>query len=140
VLESQPQPTVGTTASPPAAVGLDAALLAARQLLNNPPPTGVSSSAAEQWRHDVDQLVVAAINTPHREGWRQPSAQQSHFLSAARASSVAQAPPVLPGARPPTQHRAPMASYQTTDLREEINHHQGGEDSRTTIERNRERR
>jgi hypothetical protein len=35
VLESQP--TTGMTASPPAAVGPDAALLAARQLLNNPP-------------------------------------------------------------------------------------------------------
>jgi hypothetical protein len=33
-----------------------------------------------------------------------------------------------------------MASYQTTDLREEINRRRGGEDSRTTIERNRERR
>jgi hypothetical protein len=33
-----------------------------------------------------------------------------------------------------------MASYQTTDLREEINHRRGGEDSRTTIERNSERR
>jgi hypothetical protein len=33
-----------------------------------------------------------------------------------------------------------MDSYQTLDLREEINLHRGGEDSRTTIERNRERR
>jgi hypothetical protein len=33
-----------------------------------------------------------------------------------------------------------MASYRTTDLREEINRRRGGEDSRTTIERNRERR
>jgi hypothetical protein len=33
-----------------------------------------------------------------------------------------------------------MASYQTTDLREEINCRRGGEDSRTTIERNREMR
>jgi hypothetical protein len=33
-----------------------------------------------------------------------------------------------------------MASYQMMDLREEINRHRGGEDSRTTIERNRERR
>jgi hypothetical protein len=140
VLESQPQPTAGTTASPPTVVGLDAALLAARQLLNNPPPTGASPSAVEQWCHDVDQLVVAAINTPHHEGWRQPSAQQSRFPSAACAPSVAQTPLVLPGARPPTQHRAPMANYQTTDLREEINRRRGGEDSRTTIERNRERR
>jgi hypothetical protein len=33
-----------------------------------------------------------------------------------------------------------MASYQMIDLREEINRRRGGEDSRTTIERNRERR
>jgi hypothetical protein len=33
-----------------------------------------------------------------------------------------------------------MASYRTTDLREEIIHHRGGEDSRTTIEHNHERR
>jgi hypothetical protein len=121
-------------------VGLDAALLAACQLLNHPPPTGVSPSAAEQWRHDVDQLIIAAINTPHREGWRQPSAQQSSISSATRAPSVAQAPPVLPSVRPPMQHHASMASYQTTDLREEINCHRGGEDIRTTIEHNHERR
>jgi hypothetical protein len=53
---------------------------------------------------------------------------------------VVQAPPVLPGVRLLVQHRASMASYETTDLREEINHHRDGEDSRTTIERNRERR
>jgi hypothetical protein len=63
VLESQP--TVGMTTSPPAAVGPDAALLAVRQLVNNPPPVRVSPSAAEQWRHDVDQLVIAIINTLH---------------------------------------------------------------------------
>jgi hypothetical protein len=55
-------------ASLPAAVGPDAAFLAARQLLNNPPPAGASPSAAEQWRHDVYQLIIAAINTSHREG------------------------------------------------------------------------
>jgi hypothetical protein len=116
-------------------VGPDAALLAARQLLNNPPPARASPSTAEQWHHDVDQLVIAAINTPHRDGRRQPSAQQSRFPSAARAPSVVQA-----GARPPAQHHAPMASYQTSDLREEINHRCGGEDSHTTIERSHERR
>jgi hypothetical protein len=67
VLESQPQHTTGTTAPPPATVGIDAALLAVHQLLNNSPSSGVSPSVAEQWHHDVDQLVVAAINTPHHE-------------------------------------------------------------------------
>jgi hypothetical protein len=33
----------------------------------------VSPLAVEQWHHDVDQLVIATIDTPHREGRRQPS-------------------------------------------------------------------
>jgi hypothetical protein len=73
VLESQP--TAGMMASPPAAVGPDGALLAVHQLLNNLPPAGASPSAAEQWHHDVDQLIITAINTPHREGRCQPSTQ-----------------------------------------------------------------
>jgi hypothetical protein len=58
----------------------------------------------------------------------------------AHVPSVVQAPPVLPGACQPVQHHTPMASYQTTDLWEEINRHRGGEDSRTTIKHNCERR
>jgi hypothetical protein len=45
---------------------------------------------------------------------------------------------MLPNACLPAQHHAPMASYTTIDLREEINRHRGGEDSRTTIERHHE--
>jgi hypothetical protein len=60
--------------------------------------------------------------------------QQSRFPSAVCAPSVAQA-----GARPPEQYHASMANYQTTDHMEEINCHRGGEDSCTTIKRNRER-
>jgi hypothetical protein len=91
VLESQP--ATGTAALPPAAVGPDTALLAARQLLNNPPPARASPSAAKQWRHDVDQLIIAAINTPHQEGRCQPSAQQSRFPLAACTPFMAQPPP-----------------------------------------------
>jgi hypothetical protein len=87
MLESQP--TAGMTASPPAVVGPDAVLLAVHQLFNNPPPVGASPLVAEQWRHDVDQLIIAAINTPPREGRRQPSAQQLCFPSVARTPSVA---------------------------------------------------
>jgi hypothetical protein len=76
-------------ASLPVAVGPDAALLVACQLLNSPPPVEASPSTAEQWCHDVDQLIITTINTPHREGRCQPSAQQSHFLSALRMPSVA---------------------------------------------------
>jgi hypothetical protein len=49
------------------------------------------------------------------------------------APSFAHAPPVLPNARPPAQHRAPMESYTMTYLREEINRRHGGKDSRTAI-------
>jgi hypothetical protein len=52
---------------------------------------------------------------------------------------MAQAPSVLLNECPLAQHRAPMASYTTTDLREEINRCCGGEDSRTTIKHHRER-
>jgi hypothetical protein len=37
-------------------------------------------------------------------------------------------------------HRASMASYRMIDLKEEINRRRGGEDNRTTIKCNRERR
>jgi hypothetical protein len=43
-------------------------------LLNNPPPARASPSAAKQWHHDVDQIIIAAINMPHRDGRRQPFA------------------------------------------------------------------
>jgi hypothetical protein len=34
-------------------------------LLNNPLSVHASPSAVEQWCHNIDQLVIAAINTPH---------------------------------------------------------------------------
>jgi hypothetical protein len=110
------------------------------QLLNNLPLSGALPSAAEQWSHDVDQLIIAAINMPHRERQRHPSAQQSCIPPVVCVPSLAQAPPMLSNARLPAQHRAPIASYMMTDLREEINHCHGGEDSRTAIERHHERR
>jgi hypothetical protein len=146
VVENQPQRTTSTTAAPRAPAGIDATLLAACQLLNNPPPSGSSPSAEEQWHHNVDQLVVTAINTSLNERQRQPSAQHSRNPSAARAPSVARAPsiacaPLLePNTRLPAHHRAPMASYVMAYLRAEINHHRGGEDNRITIERQHERR
>jgi hypothetical protein len=65
IVESQPQRTTGVVPAPSVVAGADATLLEARQLLNNPPPSEASPSAAEEWRCNVDQLVVAAINTPH---------------------------------------------------------------------------
>jgi hypothetical protein len=146
MVESQPQRTAGAVPAPSVVAGADATLLVARQLLNNSPPSGASPSAAEEWHRNVDQLVVAAINTPLHERWCQPSAQYSHTLPAAHASSAARAPPIEhappvgPDARQTVRHRAPMASYATVDRRAEINHHRGGEDGRVTIEHWRERR
>jgi hypothetical protein len=125
--------------------GADATLLAVRQLLNNPPPSGASPSAAEEWHRNVDQLVVAAINTPLHERRCQPSARHSHATathatSTARAPPVEHAPPIGPDACQTAWHRAPMASYAMADLRAEINRRRGGEDGRVTIERRRERR
>jgi hypothetical protein len=146
IVESQPQQTAGAVPAPSVVVGADTTLLAACQLLNNPPPSGASPSAAEEWRRNIDQLVVAAINTPLHERWCQPSAQYSHTPpvahapSAAHAPPVEHAPPVGPDARQTVRHRAPMASYATADLRAKINRCRGGEDGRVTIERRRERR
>jgi hypothetical protein len=61
VVESQPQRIAGIAAGPLTAAGVDATLLAARQLLNNPPPSEVSPSAVEQWCHGVDQLLYAVL-------------------------------------------------------------------------------
>jgi hypothetical protein len=124
---------------------IDTTLLVACQLLNNPPPSGAPPSAAEQWRHDVGQLVVTAINTLPQERWRQPFTQYSCTPSTAcapsvaHAPSIARAPPIVPNARQSTQHRIPMVSYTTTDLKAEISHRHGGEDSCITIERQHER-
>jgi hypothetical protein len=144
-VESQPQRTAGAVPAPSVVAGADATLLMARQLLNNPPPSEASPSAAEEWRRNVDQLVVAAINTPLQERRCQLSAQHSHTPtahapSAARAPPVERAPPVGPDACQTTRHRAPIASYATADLRAEINRRRGGEDGGVTIERRRERR
>jgi hypothetical protein len=116
-------------------------LLVTLQLLNNSPPSGASPSVVEQWCHDVDQLVVATINTPPQERWHQPSTQYSCTPSTARVPSVAhapsivRAPPVEPNARLQTQHHTPMMSYTTVGLRAEINRRHGGEDNHITIER-----
>jgi hypothetical protein len=74
MVESQPQRTVGAVPAPSVVAGVNATLLVACQLLNNPPPSGASPSAAEEWRRNVDQLIVIAINTPlHERRCRGPS-------------------------------------------------------------------
>jgi hypothetical protein len=55
-------------AMPPPGAGPEATLEAACQLLNNPLGPHASPSAAEQWRHDINWLVVIAINVPPHGG------------------------------------------------------------------------
>jgi hypothetical protein len=50
---------------------------AERQLLNNPPPSGALPSTVEQWRHDVDQLIIMSINMPPLGLNHQPPAGHS---------------------------------------------------------------
>jgi hypothetical protein len=60
---AQHQRSSNAAAVPPTTT-VEATMHAVHQLLNNPPPSGASLSAMEQWRHDVDQLVITTINTP----------------------------------------------------------------------------
>jgi hypothetical protein len=62
------QRSATTAVVPPLGAGPEATLEAACQLLPNPPGSHASPSAAEQWRHDVDQLIVTTINTSPHEG------------------------------------------------------------------------
>jgi hypothetical protein len=66
----------------------EATLVAACQLLNNLPAPDASPLAAEQWRHNVDYLIVAAIDTPHHGGRKQLSVAHSHMPTVAHVSSV----------------------------------------------------
>jgi hypothetical protein len=128
---TQHQRSAGTVRTPPPAAGVEATLVAARRLLNNPLSAHTSPSTAEQWRHDVDQLVVAAINTPHHEGGRyEPVAAHSRSPLATRAP---------PSARVPHQARV-LPSIATADLHNELIRRRRSEDSRITIEHHRERR
>jgi hypothetical protein len=115
----------GTVWTPPPVVGVEATLVAACRLLNNPPSTHTSPSVVEQWCHDVDQLIVVAINSrQHEGGWQEPAATHS------RSPSVVRAPP---SARVPHQVRV-LLSIATTDLHDELIRRGRGEDSRITIE------
>jgi hypothetical protein len=124
------------------------------QLLNNPRPLGASLLVVEQWRHDIDQLIITAINTPPLGENHQPP--EGHACTptppqAPWAPRVSFAVRLLSTARPPSMARAPSAtctssgpwvpvtSIATGDLRDEFHCHKG-ENSRVSIERRRERR
>jgi hypothetical protein len=52
---------------PPPVAGLEAMQVIARALLNSLPGLEASPEAAEQWRSDVDQIVITRIQKPsHR--------------------------------------------------------------------------
>jgi hypothetical protein len=89
------QHSAATVAVPTPGAGPKATLEVAFQLLHNPLGPHALPSAAEQWRHDVDQLIIDAINTPHRGlqanrlgGAPVPSAAHSRSPAAPRASLV----------------------------------------------------
>jgi hypothetical protein len=65
---TQHQHLISVAVAPPPMSTTEATMHAIHQLLNNPPPSGASPLATEQWCHDVDQLIITAINTPHPRG------------------------------------------------------------------------
>jgi hypothetical protein len=78
---AQWQPSAATTEVMPPAASPEGALIAARVLLHNPLGPDASPEVAEQWRNDVDHLIVDVINTPphrrqrthHSDGSPEPS-------------------------------------------------------------------
>jgi hypothetical protein len=99
-----------------------AMLEAVRQLLYNPLGPHASPSAAEQWCHYIDHLIVTTINMLPHGGWRAnhsggmtvPTAVHSSTLMVPHTSSVACAPMM--------------------DLWVELEHYRSGEDGYITIE------
>jgi hypothetical protein len=108
---TQHQCSAVTVQTLPPAAGVDGTLVTAHQLLNNSSSVHASPSAAEQWCHDVDQLIVAAINTLHHE-----ECDKSRRQRIRDPPSSARAPP---SARVPHQARV-LPSIATTDLRDEF--------------------
>jgi hypothetical protein len=108
---TQHQRTTGTARLPPPVTGVEATLVVGRQLLNNLMLAHTSPSAAEQWSHNVDQLVVMAINTPHNE-----VRQQEPTIAHSRSPSAARTPP---SARVPHQ-TCVLPSIATADLGDEL--------------------
>jgi hypothetical protein len=65
---AQWQHLAATSAVTPPGARPEAMLKVVHQLLNNSLGLHASSSAAEQWRQDIDQLIVAVIHMPPHEG------------------------------------------------------------------------
>jgi hypothetical protein len=128
---AQQQHSTATTTMTPSCAGPEAMLEAARDLLHNPLGLHASPSATEQWRHDVDQLIVTAINTPPREDqW----ANHPGAVPSVAHSRTPTPPRVPPTARAAIAPRMLATSIAAADLQAKLEHHRSGEDSSITIE------
>jgi hypothetical protein len=104
-----------------------------------PPGPHASPSAVVQWHHDVDRIVIAAINTLPHGWWRANHSSWGPQLSVAHSQTPTAANTTL-AARAPSAPRVTAASIAMTDLWAELERHRLGEDGRITIECHRERR
>jgi hypothetical protein len=127
---------------------VEATMHAVHQLRNNPPPLGASPSAVEQWRHDIDQLIIVAINTPPLGGggdhrppvghsctptppqapWALCVSSATHPPFAARQPSVVRPPSVArapSAARVPSGPWVPVMSIAMGNLCDELRRHEG---------------
>jgi hypothetical protein len=131
------QRSAATVAVLPSGAGPEATLVVVCQLLHNPPSAHASPSEAEQWCHDVDQLIGAAINTMPQGG-----RQENHLGGASMPSMAHSRSPAAPSCSPVVP-RASLAvrasSHATVDLQVELECCRLGEDGRITIEHQRER-
>jgi hypothetical protein len=132
VAAPQHQCSASTVATLPLAATTEATLVPDHQL-----------STAEQWRHNIDQLIVTAIKMALHSGRQQPSATQSCMLTVACTPMAPQTPSVAH--EPPTAHapsvacvsapsHVPAASIATGNIRAKLNRRCDGEDSHITTE------
>jgi hypothetical protein len=131
VVATHRQHSAAMMAVMPPGAGLEATVEAAHQLLHNLPGPHASPSATEQWRHDIDQLIVAAINTSPHGGRQVNHPGGEPVMSVAHSWS-----PTAPCES--SAPRALVASLGMVDLRAKLKHHRSGEDGRITIEHHRE--
>jgi hypothetical protein len=115
----------------------EATLEAAHQLLHNPPGPHFSPSAAEQWHHDINRIIITSINTSAHARWH---ANHPSAVTSATHSLTPMVPRVPSVPRVATAPRVPVASFITATLRAELERCRSGEDNRITIKRRRERR
>jgi hypothetical protein len=121
-----------TTMTPPLAAAIEATLVATRHLLNNCLGPHASPSSAEQWCHNVDQLIVATISMPpHRGRWA------NHFGGGAQPSVVHSCTPTV--AHAPSASCVSVVSITMTDLWAKLEHRRLGEVGHITIESHCER-